>query len=86
MDASSISEEDIVELCIRMGHIHPLGVLCSSAMESIVLFSLVDELQRATHAVIRVTELRGEAINIRAMVPSEAHVKAYLAMQCPPPS
>ena len=26
MDASSISEEDIIEICITKGHTHPLGV------------------------------------------------------------
>ena len=38
MDASSLTEEDIVEICITMGHIHPLGVLHYSATESVVLF------------------------------------------------
>ena len=38
MDASSVTEEDIIEICITMGHIHPLGVLHYSATESVVLF------------------------------------------------
>ena len=28
MDASSVSEEDIIEICVTKGHTHPLGVLC----------------------------------------------------------
>ena len=48
MDASSVTEEEIIEICITMGHIHPLGVLHYSTMESVVLFRLTDELQCAT--------------------------------------
>ena len=48
MDASSVTEEDIVEICITVGHIHPLGVLHYSTTESAVLFHLIDELQHAT--------------------------------------
>ena len=48
MDASSISEEDIIEICITKGHTHLLGVLCYSAMESVVLFCSPDKLQHAT--------------------------------------
>ena len=39
MDASSISEEDMVDICMKKGHTCPLGVLHYLAMESIVLFS-----------------------------------------------
>ena len=45
MDASSISEEDVIEICIKKGHTHPLGVLHYSAMESVVLFHSPDKLQ-----------------------------------------
>ena len=80
MDASSISEEDIIKICIMKGHTHPLGVLCYSTTESVVLFHLLDELQHATHRIIKMTEFRGEAITVRAMAPLEAHVTVYLAM------
>ena len=33
LDASSITEEDIVEVCIRRAHTHPLGVLWYSMAE-----------------------------------------------------
>ena len=42
MDASSVTEEDIIEICITMGHIYPLGVLHYCATESLVLFHLTD--------------------------------------------
>ena len=79
MDASAVSEEDIIEICITKGHTHPLGVLHYSAMESVVLFCLMDELQHTTHGIVKATELWGEAIIFKAMAPSEAHTKEYLA-------
>ena len=85
MDAASISEEDIVEICIMKGHIHPLGVLHHSAMESVVLFHSLDELLCTTCRIIKTTEFWGEAITVMAMAPSEAHVTAYIATLCTNP-
>ena len=79
MDASSISEEDIIEICIMKGHTHPLGVLHYSAMESVVLLCSTEELQCTTHGIVKMMELQDEAITVRAMAPPEAHVMAYLA-------
>ena len=61
-----------------MGHTHPLGVLHYSAMESVALFCSTEEMQCVTHGAIKVTELWGKAIAIRAVAPSETHVKAYI--------
>ena len=68
MDASSISEEDVIEICIKKGHTHPLGVLCYSAMESVVLFCTTDELKCATCNTIEAMEFQGEAIKVRALL------------------
>ena len=57
MDASSISEEDIIEICVKKGHIHPLGVLHYLAMESIVLFGTAEDLKQASHSLVDVMEL-----------------------------
>ena len=84
MDAS-ISEEDITEICITKGHTHPLGVLCYSATESVVLFHSPDKLQCATHRILKMTEFWGEAITVRAMAPLEAHVTVYIVMSCTNP-
>ena len=27
LNAASVTEEDLVEMCVKMGHTHPLGVL-----------------------------------------------------------
>ena len=53
MDASSVSEEDIIEICITKGHTHPLGVLCYSAMEWVVLFCSTDKLQQVTCGIVK---------------------------------
>ena len=86
MDVSSISEEDIIKICITKSHIHPLGVLCYSAMESVVLFQSMDELQCTTHRIMKAMEFWDEAITVGSVAPSEAHVTAYLAMSCTHPS
>ena len=86
MNASSVSEEDIFEICITKGHTHPLGVLHYSAMELVVLFCSTDELQCATCGIVKAMELWGEAITVKAMAPSEAYIKAYLVTSCLNPS
>ena len=57
MDASSISNEDIVEICIKKGHTCPLGVLCYSPMESIILFSTMEDLNHVSCGLVDMTEL-----------------------------
>ena len=78
LDATSVVEEDIVKMCVKMGHTHLLGVLCYSAMESVALFCSTEDMQSVTCRAIKVTELQGEAIAIRAVAPSKTHVKAYI--------
>ena len=77
MDASSISEEDIIELCVKQGHTCPLGVLCYSAAESVVLFLTTDDLKCATRDIAGDTELHDEAITVKTIAPTEAHMSAY---------
>ena len=77
-DATPVTNEDNVKMCIKLGHIHPLGVLCYSAMESVTLFCSTEEMQHATCGAVKAMELQEEAIAIRAVVPSETHVKAYI--------
>ena len=77
MDASSISEGDIIELCVKQGLTHLLGVLHYSAVESVVLFLTMDDLKCATRNITRDTELRDEAITVKTIAPTEAHMSAY---------
>ena len=80
MDASSISEEDIMEICIKKGHTCPLVVLCYSATESVILFHTADELKHASCSIVKIMELQDEAIMVKAMAPSEAHITAYMTV------
>ena len=78
LDATSVTKEDIVEMCIKMGHTHPLGVLHYSTTELIALFCSTEEMQCTTCGAIKVMELWEEAIAVRALAPSETHVKACI--------
>ena len=77
MDASSISEEDIVEICMKKGHTCPLDVLCYSAMESIILFSTVEDLKCVSHGLVDVMELQNDAIIVMTLAPMEAHMATF---------
>ena len=47
-DATSMSEEDIMEICIKLGHTHPMSVLHYLAVELVALFCLTEDMQHAT--------------------------------------
>ena len=65
LDASSILEEDIVELCIGRAHTHPLGVLWYSTADSVVFLSSATDVNHTQHALLDVTEFGDEAIAIQ---------------------
>ena len=77
MDASSISKEDIVEICLKKGHTCPLGVLHYLAMESIILFGTAKELKCASHGLVDVMELQNDAITLKTLAPLEAHIATF---------
>ena len=77
-DVTYVSEEDIVEICIRLRHTHPMGLLCYLVMESVALFHSTEGMQHATYRAIKAMELQDEAITVRAMAPSETHIRAYI--------
>ena len=77
MDASSISEEDIVELCMKQGHTHPLAVLHYLAMESIILFSTKEDLRCVSCELVDVMELQDIAITVATLAPTEAHITSF---------
>ena len=78
LDATSVTKEDIVEMCIKISQTHPLGVVHYSTMELLTLFCSTEKMHCTTHGVVKVTDLQDEAIAVRAVAPSEAHVKAYI--------
>ena len=63
-NVTSIQEEDIMEICVWLGHTHPLGVLHYTTSESIILFQSADEMQLATCRSIKAMGLHKEAIVI----------------------
>ena len=80
MDASSILEEDIVEICIRRAHAHPLGVLQYTAVELVILFGNLEDVNHAHHTLLDVMELHNEAITIQTMALTEAHIATFTTM------
>ena len=85
-DVTSVLEEDIIEICIKLGHTHPMGVFHYSVTESIILFQLADDTQCTTFGAIKAMVLCEEAIAIRASAPSETHVRAYMTAVAGEPS
>ena len=86
MDASSISEEDTVEICMKKGHTCPLGVLLYLAMESIILFSTAEDLNHASHGLVDMMELQNDAITVVTLAPTEAHIALFTMFWCSKPT
>ena len=85
-NVTSILEEDIVKICIQLGHIHPMGILCYSVTKSIILFQSADKTQHITCGAIKVMVLCEKTIAIRASPPSMTHMRAYMAVVSGEPS
>ena len=79
-DVTSVTEEDIVQLCMTLGHIHPLGVLWYSATKTVALFHMAEEMQWASGGAIKVMELHDEPIGIKIVAPTEPHIRAYITI------
>ena len=79
-DASSLLEEEIIEICIQLGHTYPEGVLWYSTIELVILFHTVDELLIVVHGVVKVMMLHDESIRVRTSPPSVTHLWAYMAV------
>ena len=45
LNVTSVSEEDIIEICVALGHTHPLGVFWYLAMDRTALFCTTEEMQ-----------------------------------------
>ena len=80
LDASVISEEDIVEFCVRGVHTRPLGVLQYSTAESVILFGNVTDVNLAQQVLPDVMVFRDEAITVWGMAPIEVQVATFQTM------
>ena len=85
-NATSIQEEDIVELCIQSGQTHPKGVLWYTVVGLVVLFHSVDEMLVMVCGVIKVMVLCEEPIRLDMTPPSTTHVIAYMMVRGGEPS
>ena len=85
LDASSILEEDIMELCIRRADTHPLGVLRYSTVDSVVFFNNVTDVNHTQQVLPDVPEFCDEAIATQTMAPMQAHITAFIEMWCSNP-
>ena len=79
LNVTSVSEEDMVEICMALGHTHPLGVLQYSAMELVALFHTTEEMQCTSCGAIKATELWDKPIAIQTMAPLEHQIWVYIA-------
>ena len=61
-DASYILEEEVIEICIWLGHTYPEGVLQYATIESVMPFHTMNELQIAVHGIMKALTLHDEAI------------------------
>ena len=80
LDASSISEEDVVELCVGRAHTCPLGVLRYSMADSVVFLSSAADVSRTQRALLEVTAFGDESIAIRTVAPTEVQITAFQVM------
>ena len=80
LDVTSVTEEDIIEVCVTLGHTHSLGVLWYSMMELVALFHTTEEMQWVSHAAVKAMELQDEPIAMLTIAPLEHHIRAYIAI------
>ena len=79
-DVTCVTEEDIMQLCMALGHTHPLGVLPFLATESVALFCMVEEMQWASCGAINAMELHNELIVVRTVASLEPHIRVYITV------
>ena len=70
LDATSVQVEDIVKICVSLGHTHPDSVLRYLAMELVMLFHTMDDMIVVAQRVVKATTLCEEAIKVRISQPS----------------
>ena len=79
-NVTSLTEEDIMEIYITLGHIYPLGVLWYLPTELVALFHMTEEMQWASHDAIKATALWDDPMAVRTAAPLEHHIRAYITI------
>ena len=85
-NATSIQEEEIIELCIILGWTHPKDVLWYLVVELVVSFHSADKMLVMACGVIKATALHEEPIKLHMTPPSTAHVRVYIVLRGGEPS
>ena len=78
-DATSIQEEDIIELCVSVGWAHPKSVLWLLGTELVIMFWSSKEMLAVTHMVTKPMAWYEEPIQLCTSPPSTTHLSAYIA-------
>ena len=78
-DATSIQEDGIIELCVKVRWAHPEGVLQLSAMELVIGFQSSKEMLAVVHMVMKAMAWHEEPIKLHTSPPFTAHLRAYIA-------
>ena len=77
-DATSVQEEDIVELCVKVGQAHPKDVLWFLVTESIIAFQSSREMLAVVHMVTKATPWQEAPVKLQ-MSPPSTLLRAYIA-------
>ena len=80
LNVTSVSEENIIEICVTLGHTHPMGVLWYLAMELVALFHTTEEMQWASWSAIKAMELLNKPTAVWTIAPWEHCIRVHIAV------
>ena len=69
-----------MKISVGRAHMHPLGVLWYSAMESVILYQSVEDVNHIHCILLDVMEFHDEAVTIWTMAPTEAQATMFHSM------
>ena len=74
-----------MEICMKKGHNHLLGVLCYSATESVILFCTADELKHVSCSIVELMSWEMKPSQLRLLL-SEAQITTFMTVWHSKPS
>ena len=78
LDATFILEEDIFELCVKVGQVHPEGVLLLLVTELIIVFQSSEEMLAMACVVTKAMAWHEGPTKLYNSSPSMTHLRAYI--------
>ena len=73
-DADSLLEEDIIKLCVGMGHAHPNGILWLMATESVIAFHSSKEMLAMACPITLAMVWHGDPVWLHTRPPTAAQI------------